>query len=601
MEARTPQLELRRERGRCNCSDSRRMLTCECAASDRRDDTDGLRTLIDRHETYGVLDLHLAPHRPELGAAAVTSGRIELFAMYRKTRITLLRTLECFSPNIIVTSLAWSPEHHSPLLDGSLAVSLSNGHIATVKLDKRGEVTGDILAHTHEAWTVAWSQGKWTKPMNPHRIPFADLEKHSRHVIGNGHFLYSGGDDNKIKAYDMVCDGLPEYGEDTEGSESPAGLSLSDPASPSPGTNGQVPVQVAEVAERDSRILSTHLGEALEVISEDDEEKRKDVSLRIGSSDGVQADTTAAETLDGTSGHPGPEPNNPHFLGVAVNGARDDGACSIGAPPTSAREIRERHLRSITSSEQPRSVSGEPPLADANDQAKFGEAIPTLASRLSPAATSNPHSGEETPAIANVDETATLCDLRHMRSREHGPKEPDGWVRWDAKTHTAGVTALLPLPLPEMESEFILTGSYDEYVRVVVPNTTKRWKCRAEVRLGAGIWRLKLLRKRMRGSHHTFLVLASCTTAGAAVLDAVCDRKGRWRIDVVGRLDKQPGLCYGGDAVLRAIAGEDEKSEGCCLTIVTVSFYEKKVHSWQCVVGTEESLQKWRSKEQPGG
>ena len=574
------------------------MLTCECSVAARENDADELRTLIDRQATHGVLDLHFSPSRPDLGAAAMTSGRIDLFVMFRKTKITLLRSLDLFPPNIIVTSLAWSPEHHSPLLDGSLAVSLSNGHIATVKLDKKGDVTGDILAHTHEAWTVAWSRGKWTKPINPHRIPFADLEKHSKHVIGNGHFLYSGGDDNKIKAYDMVCDGLPEYGGDVEGSESPAGLSLSDPSSPDPGPNGHASV---ETAERDSRNLAKHVGEALEVISEDDEEKRRDQSPRIGSAQGTYPATVAAETFDGASESASFDLGSPQLLGLPLDGRKDDGACSLAAPPTSTREIREMRLRSVTSSEHQKRAGGQRTPADANEQAKFGEAVPTRVHKSSPPANDRPHSGDETPVIATVDETVMLCDLRHMRSREHGPKEPDGWVRWDAKTHAAGVTALLPLPLPEMEAEFILTGSYDERVRVVIPNTTKRWKCRAEARLGGGVWRLKLLRKRMRGSHHTFLVLASCMSAGAAVLDVVCDRKGRWRIDVVGRLDKQPGLCYGGDAVLRAISGEEEKSEGCCLTIVTVSFYEKRAHSWQCVVGTEESLEKWRTKEQPGG
>ena len=64
----------------------------------------------------------------------------------------------------------------------------------------------------------------------------------------------------------------------------------------------------------------------------------------------------------------------------------------------------------------------------------------------------------------------------------------------DSKTHMAGVTAILPLQTVFDEEQVLLTGSYDEFVRVLLPTKgSNRSKILAEERLGGGVWRLKVL------------------------------------------------------------------------------------------------------------
>lgn len=66
--------------------------------------------------------------------------------------------------------------------------------------------------------------------------------------------------------------------------------------------------------------------------------------------------------------------------------------------------------------------------------------------------------------------------------------------RCDTKTHMAGVTAILPLQPVFHGEQVLLTGSYDEYVRVLLPvEGGNRPKILAEERLGGGVWRLKIL------------------------------------------------------------------------------------------------------------
>lgn len=71
----------------------------------------------------------------------------------------------------------------------------------------------------------------------------------------------------------------------------------------------------------------------------------------------------------------------------------------------------------------------------------------------------------------------------------------------DTKTHMAGVTAILPLQPVFHGEQVLLTGSYDEYVRLLLPvEGGKRPKLLAEKRLGGGVWRLKILAP--RAPHH---------------------------------------------------------------------------------------------------
>ena len=64
----------------------------------------------------------------------------------------------------------------------------------------------------------------------------------------------------------------------------------------------------------------------------------------------------------------------------------------------------------------------------------------------------------------------------------------------DIKTHMAGVTAILPLGPIFRNEQVILTGSYDEHIRLLLlVDGSPKPRLLAERRLGGGVWSLKVL------------------------------------------------------------------------------------------------------------
>ncbi|KAH0548657.1 hypothetical protein GP486_007798, partial [Trichoglossum hirsutum] len=117
----------------------------------------------------------------------------------------------------------------------------------------------------------------------------------------------------------------------------------------------------------------------------------------------------------------------------------------------------------------------------------------------------------------------------------------------DRRSHAAGVTAILPLPLDE---RILLTGSYDEFVRIY-DCSSRRVLVEKKAAEGGGVWRLRLVR-----SHDTdegrCLVLASCMHAGSRLLDIVrrADRDGGWEIRVLRAFEEHQSMNYAGDVRL---------------------------------------------------
>lgn len=58
----------------------------------------------------------------------------------------------------------------------------------------------------------------------------------------------------------------------------------------------------------------------------------------------------------------------------------------------------------------------------------------------------------------------------------------------DRKTHEAGVTAILPLA-----NDLLITGSYDDNIRLISAPLVGRKQVLAELNLGGGVWRLRML------------------------------------------------------------------------------------------------------------
>lgn len=145
------------------------------------------------------------------------------------------------------------------------------------------------------------------------------------------------------------------------------------------------------------------------------------------------------------------------------------------------------------------------------------------------------------------------------------------------KLHTAGVTAILPFPPCQSGLDLILTGSYDEHVRVFLMKDLRSgiWGPLqiGEAKVGGGVWKLQMIQWRVgepqgnvRGV--TADVLASCMHAGPKVL-RFSVFGSQVHIDVVNEF---PGhtLNY---------ASHFQKREG-AIDFVTTSFYDKKLNWW---------------------
>ncbi|RLL94934.1 hypothetical protein CFD26_104048 [Aspergillus turcosus] len=172
-----------------------------------------------------------------------------------------------------------------------------------------------------------------------------------------------------------------------------------------------------------------------------------------------------------------------------------------------------------------------------------------------------------------------------------------------ARHHTAGVTSILPLPLPLREgAPLLVTGSYDEYLRVY--HATRRGQVLAEECLGGGVWRLQLLKTEQRPASETegegwrFLILASCMHAGTRVV-AVTGRPQRadddsgfeWSIDVLARFTEHESMNYASD-VWKAEGGYDLEGKDISeLVCVSSSFYDRRVCVWRVDLQTDQHFQ----------
>lgn len=66
---------------------------------------------------------------------------------------------------------------------------------------------------------------------------------------------------------------------------------------------------------------------------------------------------------------------------------------------------------------------------------------------------------------------------------------PSSTTLWtDRKSHEAGVTAILPLA-----TDLLITGSYDDRIRLIAAPPMGRRQVLAELDLGGGVWRLRML------------------------------------------------------------------------------------------------------------
>lgn len=90
------------------------------------------------------------------------------------------------------------------------------------------------------------------------------------------------------------------------------------------------------------------------------------------------------------------------------------------------------------------------------------------------------------PTSAGLFSGGDDCALRYLKPNETGDGIEASWQ--DKRLHEAGVTAILPL-----SDDMIVTGSYDDHVRLIYAPTVGRRQVLADLNLDGGVWRLKMV------------------------------------------------------------------------------------------------------------
>ncbi|KAL4926915.1 uncharacterized protein BDV17DRAFT_138413 [Aspergillus undulatus] len=152
--------------------------------------------------------------------------------------------------------------------------------------------------------------------------------------------------------------------------------------------------------------------------------------------------------------------------------------------------------------------------------------------------------------------------------------------------HTAGVTSIIPLPIPLSHpvcngAPLLLTGSYDESLRVY--HASGRGRVLGEMGLGGGVWRLQILYTCTVKGIWTLLVLASCMHGGTRVVKVrIGEREEEVGIEVLAEFTEHESMNYASD-VWRG-TGVDAGGSGSERRVVSSSFYDRRVCVWRVTV-----------------
>ncbi|KAG9692423.1 WD40 repeat-like protein, partial [Aureobasidium melanogenum] len=161
---------------------------------------------------------------------------------------------------------------------------------------------------------------------------------------------------------------------------------------------------------------------------------------------------------------------------------------------------------------------------------------------------------------------STLPSISTSESQEEEDFLPTQWQ--DRRAHNAGVTAILPLT---HEPNILITGSYDDTIRILSCPQIGRKQVLAEENLEGGVWRLKLLTSSPQDGK--YMVLASCMHAGTRIVIVTKDEGGEWGIEVLARFEEHKSMNYGSDVQPGSTDGGEQ-------TIISTSFYDKLLCLW---------------------
>jgi diphthine methyl ester acylhydrolase len=150
------------------------------------------------------------------------------------------------------------------------------------------------------------------------------------------------------------------------------------------------------------------------------------------------------------------------------------------------------------------------------------------------------------------------------------------------KGHNAGVTAILPLPVRFGDLEFLVTGSYDDHIRLYsfVPlhktGGVQSIKLLAEQNLGGGVWRIKLISIKDQDKWEMRL-LVSCMHAGVKIVELKQQNEETFAFSVLASFEEHKSMNYGSDYQ----PGSDAESG---TRAVSVSFYDRMLFLWRIPV-----------------
>ncbi|THY06023.1 WD40 repeat-like protein, partial [Aureobasidium pullulans] len=190
---------------------------------------------------------------------------------------------------------------------------------------------------------------------------------------------------------------------------------------------------------------------------------------------------------------------------------------------------------------------------------------------FSPSGTAAYSGGDDATLRFSALPSSFLTSTNTTASNEDDEQEDQQYLpTWqDRRSHQAGVTAILPLP---SEQDILITGSYDDNIRILHAPLQGRKQVLAEENLEGGVWRLKMLRAEVDAGKYT--VLASCMHAGARIVEVKKDEGGEWTIEVLAKFEEHKSMNYGSDV--------QPGSENCGeQTIISTSFYDKLLCLWR--------------------
>lgn len=107
------------------------------------------------------------------------------------------------------------------------------------------------------------------------------------------------------------------------------------------------------------------------------------------------------------------------------------------------------------------------------------------------------------PPTSSTSASSSLSPSETQGEKEEEKEEDFTPIQWqDRRSHQAGVTAILPLAT---EENILITGSYDDNIRILHAPLVGRKQILAEENLEGGVWRLKMLKEEVEVRRYVIL------------------------------------------------------------------------------------------------